>query len=412
MVERNLRYDSRLKMRVRPSKYLKELNLLYVEDDAKVKEAFLTLVERYFQKVFVASNGEEGWELFVQNPIDIVISDIRMPKMDGLAMTQKIKKRSPQTPVLLLTAFNDNEYLMKALELGVEGYIVKPIDRNKLFEKLNLFAQMLHFQKEQQNIAKLLQLLFDRFDDAIALFEEDALKLANKKFYEYFGDIASLEEFEEFLGSKLEDRTIVQLQEPLRYFEVSRQNIGEFAIFILQDITFLRHELFEDELTGAYNRKYFDVLLEKLIGQRVCMLFFDIDDFKKINDTYGHDVGDMVLKKLAQVVRENIRQNDELIRWGGEEFLVVLDGIQNKAIAERIGKMLVEKVAATQFEQVGKVTISLGAGCRSIATKEDFQKLYKLLDDALYRAKRAGKNRVEMIKDPEGPAATDEIRIV
>lgn len=412
MVERNLRYDSRLKMRTQPSKYLKELNLLYVEDDAKVKEAFLTLVGRYFQKVFVASNGEEGWELFVQNPIDIVISDIRMPKMDGLAMTQKIKEKSPQTPVLLLTAFNDNEYLMKALELGVEGYIVKPIDRNKLFEKLNLFAQMLHFQKEQQDVAKLLQLLFDRFDDVIALFKEDALKLANKKFYEYFGDIASLEEFEEFLGSKLEDRTIVQLHEPLCYFEVSRQNIGEFAIFILQDITFLRHELFEDELTGAYNRKYFDVLLEKLIGQRVCMLFFDIDNFKKINDTYGHDVGDMVLKKLAQVVRENIRQNDELIRWGGEEFLVVLDGIQNKAIAERIGKMLVEKVSSTKFEQVGKVTISLGAGCGSIAKKEDFQKLYKLLDDALYGAKRAGKNRVEMIEDPEGPAATDEIRIV
>lgn len=385
-------------MRVQPSRYLKELTLLYVEDDKNVQEAFLPLVERHFKKVLVANNGEEGLTLFEKEGADIVISDIRMPKMDGLSMSEKIKRKDPQVFVLLLTAFSDTKYLMKALEIGVEGYLVKPIDRNKLFEKLNFFAEIIHYRKEQHNLNTLLRMLFDRYEDAIALFEGDTLSIANKKFFEYFGHVDSLEKFEQEIGKQLsQEHEIIQLVDPVRYFEVSFKRVGNFTIIILQDITFLQNELFVDGLTQAYNRKYFDLVIERLQGKRACMLFFDIDDFKKINDRYGHDIGDMVLQKIVEIVKRSLRQQDVLIRWGGEEFLILLDGVSDEEVAKRVGTSLVERVANTLFEKVGRVTISMGVGCFMMKDAKSYEEFFKALDNALYYAKRNGKNRVEVV---------------
>ncbi|MGA9046622.1 ABC transporter substrate binding protein [Sulfuricurvum sp.] len=155
-----------------------------------------------------------------------------------------------------------------------------------------------------------------------------------------------------------------------------------------------------DNLTGIYNRHKFEILfaLESERSRRfslpLSMLLIDIDHFKSVNDTYGHDVGDEVLKHLVTIVQENIRKIDIFARWGGEEFLVLSPGtdLQNMQIlAEKLRSAAENGI----FPEVGKVTISIGV---SAFTPEDtFTKLFKRADQGLYNAKAEGRNQVGVI---------------
>jgi diguanylate cyclase (GGDEF)-like protein/PAS domain S-box-containing protein len=154
-----------------------------------------------------------------------------------------------------------------------------------------------------------------------------------------------------------------------------------------------------DYLTGVFNRTTFKELIEREIerAQRynkpLSMIMFDIDHFKKVNDTYGHSVGDYVLKTLAKIVREAIRKIDYLVRWGGEEFLIILpENNLDKAqtLAERI-RQIIEHYT---FDNVGKVTVSLGVAEFKEGDTEDT--LINNSDSAMLKAKRKGRNRVEV----------------
>ena len=118
---------------------LKKLNILYVEDDAEVQKQFNNVLTKVFSKVLVASNGQEGLELFKTNEdsLDFVISDVQMPEMDGLEMIEEIKKINSDIPCILITSHGEFDYFMKANELGVYRYIQKPLDVSELFEAIN-----------------------------------------------------------------------------------------------------------------------------------------------------------------------------------------------------------------------------------------------------------------------------------
>jgi diguanylate cyclase (GGDEF)-like protein len=121
---------------------------------------------------------------------------------------------------------------------------------------------------------------------------------------------------------------------------------------------------------------------------------FDIDNFKQINDTYGHLKGDEALKKISTNVQNHIRDNDFFIRWGGEEFLVLL---QESTIdkAQKIAEKLRKVINSIEIEEVGHFSCSFGVACGLIEREMDFDKILKQSDDALYLAKNNGKNRVE-----------------
>jgi len=103
--------------------------ILYVEDEEILREEISSLLDGFFQKVFIASNGEEAFEIYEKNidDIDIIITDINMPKMNGIELTSKIREKDSTIPILICTAFNDAEILIKAIRLGVNDYIIKPI---------------------------------------------------------------------------------------------------------------------------------------------------------------------------------------------------------------------------------------------------------------------------------------------
>ena len=116
------------------------IKILYVEDEPDLRERIRIVLEMYFMHVIVAANGKEGLELCERHLPDIVVSDIKMPVMDGLELTKRIRKIAPETPVILTTAFTETGYLLKAIELGVAAYVRKPLDCRLLVETITRAA--------------------------------------------------------------------------------------------------------------------------------------------------------------------------------------------------------------------------------------------------------------------------------
>ncbi|WP_442600265.1 GGDEF domain-containing protein [Neobacillus sp. D3-1R] len=176
-----------------------------------------------------------------------------------------------------------------------------------------------------------------------------------------------------------------------------------FALYFLQSLktAFIQKEAIQqlantDYLTKLPNRRYVEKSIHQYMDneESFSVILFDIDYFKHINDTYGHDVGDTVLKEFAFLLKDNMREKDIVGRWGGEEFIILatgLNGKQTAAFSERIRKLIED----FQFTNQIKVTASFGVA--EYREKERAKDLLKRADVALYLAKDRGRNKVEMI---------------
>ena len=120
---------------------LKELSVLLVEDEAKIRDLLAGVMEKVFKKVITAQNGEEGLKKFKKFNPNIVITDILMPIRDGLEMSKDIRAISPETPIVVLSAFNDKDKLMQAIEIGINKYLLKPIDMDELIYAIETLAK-------------------------------------------------------------------------------------------------------------------------------------------------------------------------------------------------------------------------------------------------------------------------------
>lgn len=165
--------------------------------------------------------------------------------------------------------------------------------------------------------------------------------------------------------------------------------------------TALRELATKDKLTDVFNRHQCDLFYDNFVRNnseedKFYLLLFDIDNFKKINDNFGHQQGDTVLKEIASRVQEAIRPEDILIRWGGEEFIIMTISESNEKaflFAERVRKV----VASCMFEKIGQVTVSIGlVRYEQGITKEV---LIEQADKAMYQAKKEGKNRVNPFEE-------------
>jgi two-component system, cell cycle response regulator len=224
-----------------------------------------------------------------------------------------------QTPILILVDPDDQQLLLRALDMGVNDYLMRPVDKQELKARVNTQVKRWRYTEQLRSSVK-----------------------------------ASI----------------------------------ELAI--------------TDSLTGLYNRRYLETHLGHLIehfinrGKALSILAIDVDFFKPINDTHGHDAGDKVLQELAVRIRQCTRTIDLCCRTGGEEFILVLPSTDlNDAdtIAERLRKSVAMKPFAVSEGQGVSVTISIGLAALGDAS-DTLDKLLKRADSALYKAKREGRNRV------------------
>jgi len=154
-----------------------------------------------------------------------------------------------------------------------------------------------------------------------------------------------------------------------------------------------------DKLTGLLNRRSGDLVINQAIHEAtisntpLCLLIGDIDSFKRINDLFGHPVGDRILISVAQKLSSTVRAGDHCIRWGGEEFIIVLPGC-SLSVATNLAERIRSGVGALNDPEVGSVTISLGVG--EWTKHESSKTLISRVDLALYKAKNSGRNRIEI----------------
>jgi diguanylate cyclase (GGDEF)-like protein/PAS domain S-box-containing protein len=183
-------------------------------------------------------------------------------------------------------------------------------------------------------------------------------------------------------------------------------------VLLVSDITYRREletklaeQATHDHLTGLYNRHAFETFLDEerqraeRNGQAFTLVMADIDHFKAINDSYGHLLGDDILREVAAIMRRRLRGSDILARWGGEEFLALLPET-DEAGGRQLAEAIRAEVAAADFPGPGRVTISLGVAghARGLELKD----LTRRVDDALYQAKASGRNRVAAYGEADG----------
>jgi len=260
--------------------------------------------------------------------------------------------------------------------------------------------------------------LLQRFPLPIALASGDGrLHWVNQRFEDLFdpeaiapGELAGLRSL------KARDGSSLQVQ--VHRLDVSGGNLlvldetpgtaSASELRALQDrVAALEQESLTDRLTGLWNRRFLErtaaaeLVRAKRHRQPLAAMLFDIDHFKHVNDRHGHLVGDAVLRELAALARGTLRASDALVRWGGEEFLVLMPHTAHPAAAVA-AENLRRKVEAHAFPVVGRVTISLGVA--EALPHEDMEGFFARADAALYRAKNGGRNRV--VADATGASDT------
>ncbi|MBZ5555111.1 MAG: GGDEF domain-containing protein [Acidobacteriia bacterium] len=216
-------------------------------------------------------------------------------------------------------------------------------------------------------------------------------------------------EAEIYLHHKMGHRIPVQVRvTPLR--DEDGKIVGAIEVFsenssrvsANQRILELEKVAFLDPLTGVGNRRYTEMILEGRLnelhryGWPFAVLFFDIDNFKQVNDTHGHDVGDQVLKVVSRTLLANLRSFDFIGRWGGEEFFGIVVNVDEEQLLQIANKFrfLVEHSSIPIGKKTLRVTVSIGA---TLARREDtLVTLVKRADELLYKSKTAGRNRISI----------------
>lgn len=412
--------------------------ILLVEDELDIRIELKKFLQRYYEEVFTASNGEEGLTLFEKYKPQIIISDIKMPKMNGIDMIKKIKKHTPDQIVIFTTAHSDNNYFLEAIEIQVDGYILKPVDLSLLKKKIKKINKNFILESKKQEYKNVLDDIALMQDGMLAVYNIDNVPIFYNKNLLTFVGYESLEEFLEnnkSLSYRFEINTdcyhydcnisstwveeIKRIEPDKRIISMKQKNTQELKFFLVSisektlhgncivnfsEITTIfnkkrkyKNDAYTDELTQVNNRKKFNntfsAVIEKFYQNQniISLILIDIDNFKQVNDLYGHTVGDSVLQKFTTLVMHNIDTKDSFFRWGGEEFIVILKkttSSQAKDVAERL-RLIIE---AYDFEISKPLTCSFGVS--TIADGDTSESFFKRVDNALYKAKNDGKNKV------------------
>lgn len=274
-----------------------------------------------------ARNSDEAQAAAMSGPsFDLVIVNLNLRSRDALRLTSHLRamERTRYTPILLVAEEHDMEKVAKGLDLGVNDYLIKPIDRNELLARV---------------------------------------------------------------------RTQIKRQ---RYQERLRDNYERSLVMALTD-----------SLTGLYNRRYVTAHLGGMIerhkqtGKPLGLLMFDIDFFKKVNDTFGHAAGDEVLIEMSRRVIDHVRSVDTVARLGGEEFVAVLPDTEEE-VALVVAERLRYTMAAEMFEMKAagiSQTVTISIGVAMLQGDDSLDSLMNRADEALYAAKGAGRNLVVILKD-------------
>lgn len=352
--------------------------LLIVEDShtqALVLKQFLT--DNGFDATCV-EDARTALEWLQTNTPALIISDVLMPEVDGFTFCEAIKN-TPEIssiPVLLLTQLSEPEDIVRGLACGADHFVTKPFDHALLLAQVNNI--LLNQQLRSHPIG----------EEGVEVYFGGTRHVINSERSQILDLLLST--YEGALQQKRElEKTNSQLNEALDTIKKRNCEIAELAV--------------RDPLTGVFNRGYFNETFPRTIKralryrQPLSLVMCDVDHFKMINDHYGHQTGDKVLKQVAQCLLGSLRQGvDWIARYGGEEFVIVLPETDRPgalAMAERM-RQLVAEFTITCGPQPICLTASFGiAFCpRDKVAELTLNRMVEVADRCLYQAKEQGRN--------------------
>jgi len=278
---------------------MNEMSLLIVDDNKKTLNYLKELLKNFFHKIFLAQNANEALEIYKQLKPEILLIDIYLPGKDGFELSQEIRKINKHQIIIIMSIYLSKQNLLKAMNLGINYCISKPID----------------------------------------------------------------------------------IEELMFYIENSVNKIHDFE-----------NDYYKDFLTDVYNRKYLNRKIKEFKDKSFTLLFLDLDKFKSINDTYGHKIGDNVLKVFANILKNNVRKNDDYVfRLGGDEFILILNTVDDEIIEkiiEKLRKRLLENII------IGNVNLHIDFSIGYIKYPiecNNINELIKIADKRMYINKKSNR---------------------
>ena len=422
-----------------------ESKILIVDDKHENLFAMSKLLKYIDAEIITAKSGEEALGQVLRHNFALILLDVQMPGMDGFETAQLIhaNQSTANVPIIFVTAISKEEkHAQSGYNVGAVDYLHKPINKDILLSKVNVFLQLDKQRKELENMALELKglseqnrLLIESAGEGIIGFNDEGkiimanpaagelIKIRHKELihqsvFQWFVEpsieniLKEWNEKDEFdsvyhVSCKLRSKggELLPIEFNLSPMMNSKSKL-KGAVLMFQDITerlkleeHLQKMAKYDGLTGLANRILFNEFLTASIAssqrrnKSTGVMFIDLDKFKPVNDTLGHDAGDTLLKSVAQRLRNNTREGDLIARLGGDEFAIVLDDLANPEDIHQIAKKLLDGICQPYQLNENELNIgaSIGIAVSSFAG-EDPDILTKAADAAMYATKNNGRN--------------------
>ncbi|MDD4928643.1 MAG: diguanylate cyclase [Gallionella sp.] len=390
--------------------------ILVVDDDPNLRKTLSDILKIKGYEITAAQNGSEAVAAAEQKVFSLALIDLMLPDMPGLDVMARIKATSPLTEAIILTGHASLDTAIDATGQGAFSYLLKPYQMDDLLQKIRYAVER---QQAHEEILRLASFPRLHPSPVIELNAAGEVTYANPVAEKLFPDLnllgwrhpllAGLSEFSALQTGRTEGDIIREVEAGSSTYELHAhyiQGLDLIRVYVL-DITQRKRAEKEihllattDSLTGIANRREFTAILTKELdrakryGTPMSLAMYDLDFFKRVNDSYGHDVGDYVLQAVTALVKENIRTVDVAARWGGEEFMVLMPHSDLPSAVNAASKLR-QAIAGYPFDKAGTLTASFGVA--AFEPQDDLNSLIKRVDDALYRAKERGRNRVEAL---------------
>jgi len=422
----------------------KDEKILIVDDSSTSRKIVKLELESGGFNTFEAKSGEEGLEILKREKIDLITLDVEMAGMDGFEFSKEVRENPSfqHLPIIMLSSIDDPLIIKKAFEAGIVEYFIKPFKHGELLnfvektltslKKSAFTRKVVIIDDSKAQISVLHHILkkngkeviaFEKAAEALSYIKEDedidiiitdihmpdmdglTLSKEVKGIRENIPVIGisatrSKETVLQALSSGMDDFLYIPFYEEELNLRVDLQIKLYEKIKKLNEVNSKLKELsFKDPLTLLFTRRAMFELLEAEFerAQRnnsdLSIVMFDIDHFKNVNDTYGHQKGDEILEMFANTLKESIRDYDTPARVGGEEFLLLLP-YTNKETAFIVAERVRNNVKKKEVDGI-KITISGGISTKSeLKDGEKITSLIKIADERLYKAKESGRDKI------------------
>jgi len=413
--------------------------ILIADDDPQVTTALLSVIGQVFPcNVETCGDGDTVLNKLAEQPYDVLVTDMLMPGRHGIELIREAKRVAPDCDILVMTAYPNEFPFLEAVRAGASDFMTKPYPAEEMGARLlRMFRERAARRNpDATDLSSNMQgasdrkygLLFERNMNGMIVLEPSTHVIvdANAAVCELWGHTreellgtpitqwflkSDVERFQygmkAIAGNKrgaLADIQIRQSSGKQVWVDVSVSYIDTveeaWILLVFTDVTEKRlttdrlaQMATTDGLTGLLNQRTFYAWLEGEIESAVSnrtalsLVFVDVDNFKKCNDTFGHQTGDSLLRSIGETIRRSVRSQDRAFRYGGDEFAVIVHG--NAEAALRAAQRIREG-----FDSLERYGTSLSLGVAEHRNGMDAKSLVKAADEALYQAKAAGKNTV------------------